>query len=282
MKKKTTYLLVFVVMIFILFFLLNKVNTADPRVKGVILNIVPEKLLISTQVLYRNQLIINHRNAYKQSMLPENNYKSFNLEEKIVNISEGVRGYLSFYIDLYKDKLYIVDSKGNTSFVDKNNFESTQVIIKNNINIKEYERIIDIAIIDKKMYISAAMIDNNCAKHKVLTANINPANLFFEEIYSSNGCAQDNGKHIQSGRIIFHKLNGRDGILISSSDSDANMPNLDSQDSESSFGKILFMDFATKQTNIVASGLRNSQGLKSFNGRIFLTEHGPEGGDELE
>lgn len=53
-------------------------------------------------------------------------------------------------------------------------------------------------------------------------------------------------------------------------------------DSTSSFGKFLLIDKSTGEDSIYAIGSRNSQGLlKSSNGTIWATDHGPQGGDEI-
>jgi aldose sugar dehydrogenase len=55
------------------------------------------------------------------------------------------------------------------------------------------------------------------------------------------------------------------------------------QDPATSYGKIIEINLDTLEHRIVAMGLRNPQGLmRDEEGRIWLTEHGPRGGDELD
>lgn len=55
-----------------------------------------------------------------------------------------------------------------------------------------------------------------------------------------------------------------------------------SQDSASDYGKILTIHPSSGARGIFAMGLRNPQGLtRDVAGRLWETEHGPEGGDEL-
>ena len=55
-----------------------------------------------------------------------------------------------------------------------------------------------------------------------------------------------------------------------------------SQDDNSTLGKVLLIDVATNDVSIYAKGLRNPQGLTiDSKGRIWETEQGPRGGDEL-
>ena len=61
-----------------------------------------------------------------------------------------------------------------------------------------------------------------------------------------------------------------------------NHPMLAAQDPTSSYGKIISIDLIDLSAEIYASGIRNPQGLlKDSEGRIWETEHGPRGGDEL-
>jgi cytochrome c2 len=54
------------------------------------------------------------------------------------------------------------------------------------------------------------------------------------------------------------------------------------QDDESTLGKILLVDISTSNVEIFAKGVRNPQGLiVDSKGRIWETEQGPRGGDEL-
>ncbi len=55
-----------------------------------------------------------------------------------------------------------------------------------------------------------------------------------------------------------------------------------SQDSTVSYGKILEVDVDTLDHRIVATGIRNPEGLtRDGQGRMWSTDHGPNGGDEL-
>jgi aldose sugar dehydrogenase len=54
------------------------------------------------------------------------------------------------------------------------------------------------------------------------------------------------------------------------------------QDPATDLGKIVAVDMETKKPRVFATGVRNPQGLlMTRDGRIFDTEHGPQGGDEL-
>ncbi|GEM_PF-1204630 len=53
-------------------------------------------------------------------------------------------------------------------------------------------------------------------------------------------------------------------------------------DPDTHLGRLLRIELATGQVEIVAGGFRNPQGLaRDSDGNLWLTEHGPQGGDEL-
>ena len=56
--------------------------------------------------------------------------------------------------------------------------------------------------------------------------------------------------------------------------------NLAQQDN-SIFGKVLEIDINSGDYEIYAKGFRNPQGLIEYQNNLFLTEHGPYGGDEI-
>jgi glucose/arabinose dehydrogenase len=54
------------------------------------------------------------------------------------------------------------------------------------------------------------------------------------------------------------------------------------QDPATDLGKIVLVDIATKKARVFATGVRNPQGLAILrDGRIIESEHGPQGGDEI-
>ena len=54
------------------------------------------------------------------------------------------------------------------------------------------------------------------------------------------------------------------------------------QSMDTHFGKLLRIDITTGAADVIALGLRNAQGLaRDRDGRLWETEHGPRGGDEL-
>jgi glucose/arabinose dehydrogenase len=59
-------------------------------------------------------------------------------------------------------------------------------------------------------------------------------------------------------------------------------PDFAAQDPSSPFGKVFDLDLTSKVTAVRSTGHRNPQGLVwTTSGTLMSTEHGPEGGDEL-
>lgn len=110
----------------------------------------------------------------------------------------------------------------------------------------------------------------------------------WEEIFKATPCIpfetrgvifvghQAGGKMVASGedKILFSVGDHRfDGVYT---DNKAPM------DPNSHLGKIILLDLKSREAEIFASGLRNPQGLVlAEDGRIWETEHGPRGGDEV-
>lgn len=88
------------------------------------------------------------------------------------------------------------------------------------------------------------------------------------------------GRLLAKGKGVFYLTSGDynlDGVILKGTPKVAQNP-----DPNSYFGKILEIDYANDKVKVVSIGNRNSQGLMlSADGRLFTTEHGPQGGDEL-
>jgi cytochrome c2 len=88
--------------------------------------------------------------------------------------------------------------------------------------------------------------------------------------------------HFSGGRIVRM---GADQVLFSTGDQGwvglRGYPAL-AQDDNSTLGKVLLVNLSTNEVSIFAKGFRNPQGLTIDSmGRIWLTDQGPMGGDEL-
>lgn len=98
----------------------------------------------------------------------------------------------------------------------------------------------------------------------------------------NNGRQKQFGGDGAGGRML---LRGEHGLLITVGDQQWDGWNYDqavSQDPASAYGKLMAVDLVTGAARMYASGLRNPEGLhEDEQGRLWATEHGPQGGDEL-
>ena len=129
----------------------------------------------------------------------------------------------------------------------------------------------------EKIYISHINYENNCQIYNISHANINLENLIFKNFFKSESC----GENLNAGRMKVLNFNGSDGLLATMGGEKLNEPSGQPQDLNSDIGKIIFIDFKTKDKKIYSMGHRNPQGLFVENNLIIATEHGPKGGDEI-
>ena len=87
--------------------------------------------------------------------------------------------------------------------------------------------------------------------------------------------------YLRGGRLQEYSHEGKKGILITTGDLLKDAPDNRPQQDESIYGKTLFIDHETKKHIIFSKGHRNAQGLVVKGNKIFSTEHGPYGGDEI-
>jgi cytochrome c2 len=112
-------------------------------------------------------------------------------------------------------------------------------------------------------------------------------------LYESSPCIplkgpnRKRGKNPFKGEEIGGKLLLMDGGKLLLTLGDQGFSGIDStqmfaQEPDADYGKTLLIDLATREHRVFTIGHRNPQGVyKAADGRVWLTEHGPQGGDEL-
>ena len=126
--------------------------------------------------------------------------------------------------------------------------------------------------------------EEDCWNTSVIYGNINYKDIIFKKLFSAKKCVHsiDNidkefNAHQSGGRIInFDK----DHILLSIGDYRSRFL---AQDKKSVNGKIIKINILNSEHSIISMGHRNPQGLffDKENNIILETEHGPQGGDEI-
>jgi len=120
---------------------------------------------------------------------------------------------------------------------------------------------------------------SDCYNLSIISATINYTALEFYNAFQFEECASEKGTnpHEGGGRMVNYK--GKQ-ILLSVGNYGINkFP----QDKNSIFGKIIAIDIESGKYDVVSMGHRNPQGLyyDEEHDVILSTEHGPNGGDEI-
>lgn len=212
-------------------------------------------------------------------------------------------------IKAYGDGILFIDGKGLAWFFDSGEFKSVSskkvpIVDTTGADIKDVDENIysdfeftvrDIEIIGDYIYASATeyVAAQNCVRlalfrQKILNADQDSLELGeWEKIFNTVPCLEwiDNGANLDmiegGGRIVHMPA---DHILLSVGDfgQDGIRAESQSQNRESHYGKMLQLDLASFMPTVYTLGHRNPQGLLiTEDETIISTEHGPDGGDEL-
>lgn len=201
----------------------------------------------------------------------------------------------SAYIDFHQNNLFILSSRGVLAF--KKNLTNNKIDfkqIKNNINdfigLKQFKKskaysIKDLLIYKDKIYISYTdEIKQDCWNTSIIYGNIDFENIKFKKLFTSQKCINsinpiDNAFNAMSagGRMVPFDDNH---ILFTIGEY---LNSYLAQDIKSDNGKIIKLNINNYDHKIISFGHRNPQGLyfDKENNFILETEHGPQGGDEI-
>jgi len=216
------------------------------------------------------------------------------------------------YLEIYdKDNIIIHHSHGSFANYGINNNTVTNLnsnfceILKNTTKIEcnqtELYGIRDIYLDNnRKFYISTfANFPNNknirCEGLLVfisssLKQNIDKKYIQFEEFYKTPSCVEDSNAASSGGRI--QSFDNSKEILLTVGDFQHSHTDVGkvnelefksnhiSQNKKLHFGKIILIN-ENKKAEVYSMGHRNPQGLFIHNNLVLATEHGPNGGDEI-
>ncbi len=201
------------------------------------------------------------------------------------------------YLDKFNDNIFLISKDGVISYFNidelkKEKFQ-TKIIshnIKDLINYDDWwskpggKGLKDILIDDGKIYISFSnMQKDNCWNTSILVAKIQVDKLNFEKFFEPPTCVEVRkgynrfSHNAGGGRIVKF---GDENLLFSHGGFKTRVK---AQDDISVFGKIISINKNSKDWSIVSKGHRNVQGLFYYSDAnlIINTEHGPQGGDEI-
>ena len=229
--------------------------------------------------------------------------ENYFLENKKVKLDKFSNKILKFryYLNQSKDNVFLITNDGSMFFFQKKNLFNKQKITLKNITTNldkiigtkyiEDKMIIvkGILIINQKVYISYINNNNGCYSNAIAEGILSTEKIHFSSFFKIDEC-KDYWGLAMGGNIQNFKNNK---IIMTTGDYDSYEMTKrfryllkyrnDPQNKNSYYGKILSIDLTTKNINILSMGHRNSQGLfYDFNEDIiFSTDHGPQGGDEL-
>tara|TARA_B110000003_G_C16644918_1_gene531628 strand:+ start:1462 stop:2613 length:1152 start_codon:yes stop_codon:yes gene_type:complete len=230
----------------------------------------------------KEKLIKNDKFLYNVKYIPKTGFADLVIKKYKVKDNKNNPINKSFYLNIYKDYVILTHNHGEFYFLKTKNLSSKSTNqnfkkINNDLNKSKLNRILDTFIHDDKIYISLINEINNCQVFTILYAEFNLNNIYFRKFYESNEC----GEYVQAGRMKNYFYENANGLLVTTSDTTPDFPTNNAQDNSSIFGKILHINYLTKEINIISKGHRNSQGLFVEKDLILSTEHGPRGGDEI-
>ena len=191
-------------------------------------------------------------------------------EENLIFL--GGEGDISY---LVKEDLNEENSSLNLKYI-KNNFKKI-IKIDSKIFKKGRESFRGIMINDNHIYISYyKMIEDGCYNISILKSRFNFEYLEFEDFFSYDECSKNMSNH-SGGKMVKY-----DNEKFFFTTGDAQLF-INAQKDESFFGKLYLINFKSGNYELVAKGMRDTQGAfwDKKNSKLFMTEHGPQGGDEI-
>jgi hypothetical protein len=269
----------------------NSYNNLASDVK----KLLPKEAYVLLRFIFKNEINVKRNlNDYNVSFLPETefiNLKFNKIKLNNININEagykkGSKGkYYSFFINTYQNKIVIVTANNQIVLLDTDQLNLENPDIKEiNHNLGYQTNVKGSFIYEDHLYLSYVVkFKNDCNLLNISKAKIDlKKELVFNKITTFDEC----GKKIQAGKIqpliknnsLFIVLSTAADILINSKQNDKKP-----QDDKSIFGKVLLVNEASGEYEIISKGHRNSLGLyvNSEANVILNTENGPNGGDEI-
>ena len=201
----------------------------------------------------------------------------------------------SAFIDFHQNNLLVLTPTGILSYISNLNNDKIYLNqISNNIydfiNPKQFNKdawfsLKDLSVYDNKIFISyTEEINQDCWNVSVIFGDFNYDKIIFKKLFSSEKCinSKDNVDKIFNAHQTGGRIVGFDDENILLTTGEFRNRYL-AQEKESINGKIIKINFKNKNFKIISMGHRNPQGLfyDKENNLIISTEHGPQGGDEI-
>ena len=302
MKKTIVLFLIFLLITFIFIINIHDIRSfAKKRLSERTKEIVKEVIFGKDRMKQIKDLQKYKYMNYNVKLLPETQFLKLNFEElylkNLGNNKGNANNYKaasghelnSFFLEQYKDQILITTSTGNFFSLNKKHLKDlvNPKFIKINSNLNNNKiNILDNLVLKDEIFISYSKFKSEkCYFINILKSKIDNKKLVFENFFKSEKCQQDYG----GGKLALYSHEDKNGLLLTvdvfggsliDADSRFQAENIAQLD-EFIFGKILFIDFASKNYEIFSKGHRTPQGLIVDKDIILSTEHGPRGGDEI-
>ena len=200
------------------------------------------------------------------------------------------------YISEFKDTIISMSGSGHLLYFKKKELKKNIVnfnILNSNfhsfVNIEKYLQknlygIRDIEIINDEIFVSYVDHDS-CEKLSILKGKINFEYIYFKKFFNWDGCVETYDQKTLIGQRSGGRIDliDNDNILFSIGDYSKTYYPPEAQNLQSFYGSIIKINVKNKEHTLLSKGLRNPQGLyyDSINNNILITDHGPNGGDEI-
>lgn len=306
-KSKIKIIFIFIFIILIFFFFISYAKFYKVFIDKY------NKFQNQQQLLKNNDLIL-----IKKKEIQENKFLNLKftkkevhfIDKKNIEISKFSNEILNFSgrrasLEYYENKIFLITGTGEIYFINEEDLNNKSQLsfskINTNLNdfinkdyLHKYEEIFkDIIIKNSNIYVSLVNwksanggenfnpTADNCYYTEILHAKFNKNVLYFKSFFKMNECMPIYTN--SSGGIMDKYKNNEILITIGDFASCEKLAKNFAQDNNHLAGKIIKVNENTKKFAILSKGHRNPQGLfydKSEN-IIYSTEHGPQGGDEI-
>ena len=196
------------------------------------------------------------------------------------------------FLEIHENKIIMTSGAGDITYIDvskiKNNFINRKKVDSNVRSFLKKEYFSNInkisvrgtAIFENKFYLSYINEPKkDCYNISLLEGEILKSEINFSIFFETTECSFSESK-------ISQNLHQSGGAIVVDSDNVyfaigefRDRPK--AQDVDSLFGKVLKINKFTKTHQVISSGHRNIQGMQLEDNKIFSSEHGPRGGDEV-
>ncbi len=200
----------------------------------------------------------------------------------------------SGFIDFDDDNLFVLSSRGVLGYTNNLDDDLNFKQIKNNIDqfisLDQFLKnnsfsLKDLLIANGKVFVSySEEIEEDCWNTSIIVGDINYDEINFKKLFSPGECVhtfknkdREFHPHPAGGRMVAYD---RDHIILTTGPYRSRFL---AQDKKSINGKLIKININNSAYKIISMGHRNPQGLyyDMDNNILLETEHGPQGGDEI-